>query len=359
MDLMDESTRLEHYIGPAKKALQSISDVDIPTLSQKIMSNPRRSGLDRIVSVSRSLDFKELAEQLSRVLGKPGLTPLDVGSIRPVILNYIFPIALAQADNDSQSVALVHPGDGLFESAFPVLAKARLTKFPGQRVIVPLNYTRHFGALSELEAADRPWGDKQPTLIWRGAPTGPSPGEERRNNQSRFWVSELATRASERSDIDGAYTSMSDQEFGRRGPHLEKFVKPRLRLPELLEKKFLLSVEGNDVSSGLKWMMASNSCVLMPPPSVDSWFLESSLEPYVHYVPVNPDLSDVEEKLEWCRTNDSEARDIAQTGRLFASQFRNADTENELFRQVVKWFTNDNKIQSFAAHLSSALVSRQ
>jgi len=35
---------------------------------------------------------------------------------------------------------------------------------------------------------------------------------------------------------------------------------------------------GNDVASGLKWMLASNSVVFMPPPRVETWAMESLLQ---------------------------------------------------------------------------------
>jgi len=41
---------------------------------------------------------------------------------------------------------------------------------------------------------------------------------------------------------------------------------------------------GNDVASGLKWMLASNSVVLMPLPRRESWAMESLLQVYVFHM---------------------------------------------------------------------------
>ena len=70
-----------------------------------------------------------------------------------------------------------------------------------------------------------------------------------------------------------------------------------------LHFRYLLAVEGNDVASGLKWMLASNSVVLMVPPRRETWARESQLQAWVHYVPVQPDFSDLVEKLEFCEAH--------------------------------------------------------
>ena len=53
---------------------------------------------------------------------------------------------------------------------------------------------------------------------------------------------------------------------------------------------------------------------LDPKPRPPQEFWEYELEPFTHYVPVNADLSDLVEKIEWARENDEEARAIAQNG---------------------------------------------
>lgn len=58
-------------------------------------------------------------------------------------------------------------------------------------------------------------------------------------------------------------------------------------------------MEGNDVSSGLKWNLLSNSVVLMPKPTRTSWAMEEfevvGAEPWVHYIPMHADGSNTEE----------------------------------------------------------------
>jgi hypothetical protein len=74
-----------------------------------------------------------------------------------------------------------------------------------------------------------------------------------------------------------------------------------------------------DVSSGLKWALYSNSVVLMPRPTFTSWAMEERLEPWVHYVPLRDDLSDVEDRVRWVIDHPDQARAIAHAGTLWIS----------------------------------------
>jgi len=83
-------------------------------------------------------------------------------------------------------------------------------------------------------------------------------------------------------------------------------------VPKLLGFKMIISVEGNDVASGLKWNLLSNSVVLMAPPTKMTFVMEHLLEPWVHYVPLQPDMSNVEDQAQWVLDHDMEAKKIAE-----------------------------------------------
>ena len=49
------------------------------------------------------------------------------------------------------------------------------------------------------------------------------------------------------------------------------------------------------------------------------WFYPA-LEAYVHYIPLRHDLSDLLEKLEWCKQNDQQVESIAKRSTQFIKQ---------------------------------------
>ena len=55
-------------------------------------------------------------------------------------------------------------------------------------------------------------------------------------------------------------------------------MRPKEPMKEQLTYKMLISVEGNDVATGLKWNLLSNSVVLMPPPLKSIFSMEFLLE---------------------------------------------------------------------------------
>jgi hypothetical protein len=91
----------------------------------------------------------------------------------------------------------------------------------------------------------------------------------------------------------------------------------RFTMQQMLQYKAIIILEGNDVASGLKWALLSNSVVMMQSPMFTSWAMEEMLEPWVHYIPLNRDLSNVEENMRWVLDNDKQAQRIAERGSLW------------------------------------------
>jgi hypothetical protein len=93
-----------------------------------------------------------------------------------------------------------------------------------------------------------------------------------------------------------------------------------MSLKSMLMFKGLIMLEGNDVSSGLKWALYSNSVVLMPKPVYTSWAMEELLQPWVHYIPIDPlSTTDIDDKMQWILDHDEEAQRIARNGHLWIS----------------------------------------
>uniref|UniRef100_A0A7S0AEY8 Glycosyl transferase CAP10 domain-containing protein n=1 Tax=Minutocellus polymorphus TaxID=265543 RepID=A0A7S0AEY8_9STRA len=115
---------------------------------------------------------------------------------------------------------------------------------------------------------------------------------------------------------------------------------------EQLQCKALIVMEGNDLATGLRWSLLSRSVVMMPPPERTSWAMEEWLEPWTHYIPLNRNLTNVEEMVQWIRDNDKEARQIAERGTLFAydlvlhpnAKKDDDDVKREILRRYRQFF---------------------
>ena len=74
-------------------------------------------------------------------------------------------------------------------------------------------------------------------------------------------------------------------------------------LSGVLQYKYQLNIDGTIAAYRLPYLLAGGSLVFKQ----DSQYYEHfyhDLEPWVHYVPMNENISDVEEKLRWALEND-------------------------------------------------------
>ncbi len=95
------------------------------------------------------------------------------------------------------------------------------------------------------------------------------------------------------------------------------FADERMSLAELLQYKIIIMMEGNDVASGLKWALYSNSVVILEEPiTVTSWAMEERLKPWIHYVPMTS-VDRVHEQVQWILDNPVAAQRIAHNGALW------------------------------------------
>ena len=201
-----------------------------------------------------------------------------------------------------------------------------------------LNLLRHYGPVARVDRLDIPWENKIDRAIFRGALTGMQP--ERHEGDTfvelcsaipRCWFVYQLLHSRNKSLVDAKLvrTEMSLlPDVKVLGPPVGLYGKS-VSMKNMLKCKMIIMLEGNDVSSGLKWALYSNSVVLMPEPKYTSWTLEELLVPWVHYVPLTLEspgnnasdgesaLSDVEEKAAWVLSNDEHARKIAYNGKLW------------------------------------------
>lgn len=104
--------------------------------------------------------------------------------------------------------------------------------------------------------------------------------------------------------------------------------KPKISIAKHLPYKFLLSLEGNDVASNLKWVMSSNSLCVAPKMKFETWFMEGRLKGGEHFVEIAEDYSDLEEKLEYFIAHPKDALEIIHNAHKYIAQFRDKKRED-------------------------------
>ncbi len=193
----------------------------------------------------------------------------------------------------------------------PTLVKSRpIQADHSNSVLLKLDKIRHFNFVND----HRSFLSKKNRLVGRGAITQP----HRIRFYEKYFDHPMCDLGQTNRDIN---------------PH---WVKKKMSIDQHLDHKFILALEGNDVATNLKWIMSSNSLAVMPAPRFETWFMESTLIPGYHYVPIKDDYSDLEEQLDYYLTHPDEALDIIQNAHAFVKQFQDRKREDLISLLVIE-----------------------
>lgn len=130
---------------------------------------------------------------------------------------------------------------------------------------------------------------------------------------------------------------------GKKGIGKAEWEKPKMGLKEHLDYKFILSLQGNDVATNLKWIMSSNSVAVMPKPTIETWFMEGTLVGGVHYIEIAADYSDLEAQLEYYIAHPEACEAIIKNAQQHTAAFWNKKTEELCHLMVLeRYFSMTN-----------------
>ena len=209
---------------------------------------------------------------------------------------------------------ILDAGDKPYVCPEPAIVKNRpIVEHNDNSVILNLDKNRHFLFVNDRKA----WREKRDMAIFRGD-LGP-----RKQNRDVFMKRWVGTPM-----VDAASTNRSEE-------HPE-WQQPKLTIGEHLNYKFIMSLEGNDVASNLKWVMSSNSIAVTPRLTQETWFMEGTLVPNYHYIKVCEDFADLEERLRYYISHPEEAEAIIQHAHEYVAQFQDKLQEKLISLMVLK-----------------------
>ncbi len=159
-----------------------------------------------------------------------------------------------------------------------------------------------------------PWHTKQNIIFWRGSTTG---GEYRLDNYFDFPRAKLVFLSAENPTwLDAAFTN-----FCQGSPEVFVLIEqngrplaPFLSMADHFAYKYLIDIDGNSCTySRCRWILLSNSTLIKPTSPNIQWYYKA-LVPWVHYIPVKEDLSDLSNVFVWLIAHDNQAQMIAEQG---------------------------------------------
>ncbi|MEO9273573.1 glycosyl transferase family 90 [Marinomonas sp. 5E14-1] len=206
-------------------------------------------------------------------------------------------------------------GDITYVPDVPSLLKSRPIQNENQNsILLKLNKVRHFNFIED----EMTYGDKVDQIVWRGK----------------------SFTTHHRYDVCRKYFNAPNCDIALSNPakrtYETDFTRGRMSISEQLQNKFILSMEGNDVATNLKWIMSSNSLCFMRQPRYETWFMEGTLIPDFHYVLLKDDFSDLLEKVKFYIENPDLAKEIIANANEYVQQFFDEERERLISLLVMK-----------------------
>jgi hypothetical protein len=124
----------------------------------------------------------------------------------------------------------------------------------------------------------------------------------------------------------------------------ERVLKSSVDKREHLLHKYLPVIDGHLCTyPGYQWRLLSNSVAFKQDSNQIQWFY-GALEPYIHFVPVANDMSDLIDKISWAKFHDTKAQQITLTAQKFVREHLMIEDNYFFLLQVIKRYALVQKI---------------
>lgn len=200
-------------------------------------------------------------------------------------------------------------------------------------------YTKNFAGIDQ-KLSQYAWNQKIPKIFWRGSANGIKYDSVDINGAPRLRFLNAATNLKFADVGLTGYAFLINDEFRQKLMDTHA-IKESLSPEESIRYKYLIDVDGKSCSwSRMAWILYSNSVLLKHQSDKVQWYYER-LKPYVHYVPIAEDFSDLEKQFVWLEQHPKEAVAIALNGREIAKQIF---TEEALLKAIEQSLLKYNAI---------------
>lgn len=157
-------------------------------------------------------------------------------------------------------------------------------------------------------SAKIPWNQKKNYALWRGSLT--------KNIRSRLCQISLEYQ----EYLDAKLNVQLEDPLAQEALEQQGLFGNRVSWEEFLACKYLPLVDGCCCAApAFQWRLFSKCLTLKQESEEIQWFY-GALQPYVHYVPIQNDLSNLIEQIQWAQTHDAECKQIANNAFIFAKE---------------------------------------
>ena len=204
---------------------------------------------------------------------------------------------------------------------------ARITRKEGK--YFTHTYNRNF---PDVKKFNTPWENRKSIAVFRGGSTGS--GVDIHTNM-RLKLAAMSPKDPETNEIiiDAGITEWNLRPRKLSGSHnlqtiniatLPFKLSAPLSTEEQAQYKYIINIDGHVCAYRLSLELFTGSCILLVGSKYKLWY-SHLLKPYKHYIPIKSDLSDLVDKIKWCKNHDMGCKKIAQNARSFANKYLDKD----------------------------------
>lgn len=167
------------------------------------------------------------------------------------------------------------------------------------------------------------WEDRSSTLCWRGGCSGIGG-----NNSIRAKFVDKIYKYNPNTNVRLSTWWCENKNIP------EELFDERIDYTEFLKYKIFFIVDGNCIASNHMYGFATG-CVPFMISNAKCWF-SHLLVPDVHYIPINYDLSNLIEKIEWVNNNDDQAKIIAENAYNFSETYFSCEYQRKHIKESIE-----------------------
>ena len=212
----------------------------------------------------------------------------------------------------------------------------------GDSILIPdTDFLNSFGyRQSRIDfSMDMPgWKNRKQLAFWRGSTTGVRSGKSW-HSLPRLRLCKLSNQVEYQSMFDVGISSLTQVSKTEEKEIIEAgYIRNFVPLSMSNQYKYQIDIDGNtNAWSALFQKLLSGSVVLKitSPHNFRQWYYDD-LIPWENFVPVESDMSDLVEKINWLIDNDDKAMQIGVNGRELASKIIYEQELNKAFIKIHK-----------------------
>lgn len=164
-----------------------------------------------------------------------------------------------------------------------------------------------------------PWKKKSTIAFWRGSAKGEQDAIETTKKTNRLRVALISH--SNPKEVDAKFYNLDglNEEMGKEIVNKE-LIDSFVPVKKQFKYKYLIDLDARSCTNKRCFGQLYSNCVPFKQESDSIQWYHGYLKPYIHYIPIKRDLSDLLEKIEWAKAHDAQMRQIGRNGIYFVEE---------------------------------------